>query len=181
MFFYSPNQKNTVVLSSYGAGGKVLTFSAHPSNSSLITEHKKSVDSKYYPRILAQREGFEPPETLVSTVFKFWRVHIFPCFTIVHNGIDFQKSKQMTAYLLAFSCFWLLSGIFLFLALFCIFSGILTAFCRVPQTQFQVVFLQNYSTRVFDYRTRDWLKNGKNSPNIPSRIKCDSVDTEHTI
>ncbi len=92
--------------------------------------------SRLHPRIplngavLAEREGFEPPDGCPSTVFKFYPAFVACHLLLLFNNPNCRKISVLTALLSDNSGFLLcLSIVSCSLVLF-LFSVFLTAFCR---------------------------------------------------
>ena len=92
--------------------------------------------SRLHPRIplndavLAEREGFEPPEAFASTVFKFYPASVACRLLVLFNSPNCRKISVLTALLSDNSGFLLCFSIVPRSLLLLIFNAFLTAFCR---------------------------------------------------
>ena len=80
--------------------------------------------------LLAEGEGFEPPEAFTSTVFKFYPAFVAYRLLLLFNSPNFRKISVLTALLFDNSGFLLCFGIVSHSLALLIFSAFLTAFCR---------------------------------------------------
>lgn len=79
---------------------------------------------------MAEGEGFEPPDTFASTVFKFYPAFVACCSLFLFNSPNCRKISVLTALLSDTSGFLLCFGIVPCSLSLLIFSTVLTAFCR---------------------------------------------------
>ncbi len=83
-----------------------------------------------YAHRLAEGEGFEPPEALTSTVFKFYSAFVVFRLLLLFSSPNCRKISVLTALLFDNSGFLLCFGIVSHSLALLIFSAFLTAFCR---------------------------------------------------
>lgn len=81
-------------------------------------------------RALAESEGFEPPDALTSTVFKFYPASVVCRLLLLFNSPNCRKISVLTALLSDNSGFLLCFGIVSRSLSLLIFSIFLSAFCR---------------------------------------------------
>ena len=80
--------------------------------------------------VLAEGEGFEPPDPCRSSVFKFRSAFVACHSSLISNSLNYRKVSVLTAFLSVNSGFLLcLSLVSCSLSLL-IFNTFLTAFCR---------------------------------------------------
>ena len=110
----------------------ILTAPAPPpSNSSSFqnqTKHKTGQRALFF--LVAEGEGFEPPEALTSTVFKFYFLFVVFRLLLLFNRPNYRKISVLTALLSDNPGFLLCFGIVSRSLSLLIFSAFLTAFCR---------------------------------------------------
>jgi len=80
--------------------------------------------------LLAEGEGFEPPEAFTSTVFKFYPASVACRLLVLFNSPNCRKISVLTALLSDNSGFLLCFSIVPRSLLLLIFNAFLTAFCR---------------------------------------------------
>ena len=97
----------------------------------VLTPHAaKTAERKTALPLLAEGEGFEPPDACTSTVFKFYPAFVAFRLLLLFNSPNFRKISVLAALLFDNSGFLLCFGIVSrSLSLF-IFSVFLTVFCR---------------------------------------------------
>ena len=79
---------------------------------------------------MAEGEGFEPPDTFASTVFKFYPASVACRLLVLFNSPNCRKISVLTALLSDNSGFLLCFSIVPRSLLLLIFNAFLTAFCR---------------------------------------------------
>ena len=79
---------------------------------------------------VAEREGFEPPDSCPSTVFKFYSAFVVFRLLLLFSSPNCRKISVLTALLFDNSGFLLCFGIVSHSLALLIFSAFLTAFCR---------------------------------------------------
>ena len=82
------------------------------------------------PHVLAEGEGFEPPDPCRSSVFKFYFLFVFFRLLLLFNRPNYRKISVLTALLSDNPGFLLCFGIVPCSLSLLIFSTFLTAFCR---------------------------------------------------
>ena len=100
-----------------------------------IIKAEKNKEKEPKPRVrfrflLAEREGFEPPEALASTVFKFYPASVACRLLVLFNSPNCRKISVLTALLSENPGFLLCLSIVSCSSLLLIFNAFLTAFCR---------------------------------------------------
>ena len=100
-----------------------------------IIKTEKNKEKEPKPRVrfrflLAEREGFEPPEAFTSTVFKFYPASVACRLLVLFNSPNCRKISVLTALLSDNSGFLLCFSIVPRSLLLLIFNAFLTAFCR---------------------------------------------------
>ena len=93
-----------------------------------LTPHKKTGQNPVFH--LAEGEGFEPPEALTSTVFKFYSAFVVFRLLLLFSSPNCRKISVLTALLSDNSGFLLCFGIVSHSLALLIFSAFLTTFCR---------------------------------------------------
>ena len=83
-----------------------------------------------YHFLMAEGEGFEPPDPCRSSVFKFYPAFVAYRLLLLFNSPNFRKISVLTALLFDNSGFLLCFGIVSHSLALLIFSAFLTAFCR---------------------------------------------------
>ena len=82
------------------------------------------------PHVLAEGEGFEPPDPCRSSVFKFYSAFVVFRLLLLFSSPNCRKISVLTALLFDNSGFLLCFGIVSHSLALLIFSAFLTAFCR---------------------------------------------------